>query len=335
MRDKKRVFAYDALKALAAFLVVFYHTGMLDLGYRDGAYYYPTVTQLIALFAACGVPLFFMVNGALTVRREYDFKQTAIKAARCIFIGYIWGVAMQGILAIRHHDWSLFSVENHYYWFMYTLGMLYVVKFVLNKKPRWIRWLVVMALLVYPFLNNLIWDFAALFGNNTGFHLRRTGLFTLYSVVYLYLGDYLAHQERRPAKVLLALVGLIGFGLLALQTTAAVNLMHRPFEGGNFCFPTIGALLLSAAIFTIGLEWDMKESWLKRYILFLADNCLGIYMIHMLIMATAGTLFPQIREMDFSLNPAVVAVICVVNMTVSALISQALRKTRLNFLLKL
>ena len=335
MGEKKRIFAYDALKVLATFLVVLYHAGMLDLGYKEGVYYYPNLTQLIALFTACGVPLFFMVNGALTVKRDYDLRKTAIKAARCVFIGYFWGVVMQCIKAIRYHDLSEITLFNNYYWFMYTLAMLYIVKYVLNKLPGWCRWCVVVALLVYPFLNNLIWDFIALYGNNTGIYWRRSGLFTLYGVVYLYAGDYLAHNYKHFAKWLIVVAGIIGFGLLALQATATVNLVHRPFEGGNFCFPTIGALMLSIALFVWGLSWKMKESWLKRFVIFLANNSLGIYMIHLLIMAIIGTIFPQIIEMDFTLNPVIVSVVCLIYMTVSACISEALRKSNLAFLLKL
>lgn len=331
----KRIFAYDALKVLAAFLVVFYHTGMLDLGYRDGVYYYPTMTQLLALFTACGVPLFFMVNGALTVSRDYDLRKTVIKAVRCVFIGFVWGLAMQCIMAIRASDLSAFTWHNNYYWFMYTLAMLYVVQFVLNRLPRWCRWCAVGALLVYPFLNNLIWDFVALFGNHTGLHWQRSGLFTLYSVVYLYAGDYLAHHCKLQGKWLLALIALIGFGLLAVQATAAVNLMHRPFEGGNYSFPTIGALLLSISLFVWSFKWRMGEGRLKRFVLFLANNTLGIYMFHMLLLAVAGTVFPQIRESEYSLNPAVVAVICLINMAVSAWLAQMVRKSRLSFLLQL
>ena len=335
MKEGGRIFAYDALKVLAIFLVVFYHVGMLDLGYREGVYYYPNLTQLIALFTACGVPLFFMVNGALTVRRDYDLRKTVTKAARCVFIGYVWGVVMQCIMAIRYHDLSEFSLFNNYYWFMYTLALLYVVNYLINKLPHWCRWCVVAALLIYPFLNNLIWDFIALYGNKTGLYWRRTGLFTLYGVVYLYSGDYLAHNYRHVEKWLIIVAGIIGLVLLALQATATVNLVHRPFEGGNFCFPTVGALLLSIALFVWGLSWHLKEGRLKRYVLFLADNTLGIYIFHMLIMAMIGTLFPQFKELDFSLNPVLVAVICLVYMTVSAIISDALRKSKLAFLLKL
>lgn len=88
---KQRIFGLDLLKALAAFFVVLYHVGMVDLGYREGVYYYPTLTQVLWLFCACGVPLFFMINGALTVSRHYDLKKTAVKgrplAACCPVLG--------------------------------------------------------------------------------------------------------------------------------------------------------------------------------------------------------------------------------------------------------
>ena len=335
MKEKERIFAYDALKALAMFLVVFYHVGMLDLGYQEGVYYYPNLTQLIALFPAISVPLFFMVNGALTVRRDYGMKKTAVKAAHCVFIGYFWGVVMMCIKAIRDHTLSDFSLYNNYYWFMYTMAMLYIVNYLLNKLPQWCRWCVVIALLIYPFLNNQIWDFIALFGNHTGIYWKRTGLFTLYSVVYLYAGDYFAHHYSHKAKWYIIVAGLIGFGLLALEAVAVTNLLHQPFEGGSFCLPTIGALLLTIAVFVWGLKWNMKDGWLKRYVLFLANNSLGIYIIHMLIMAIIGAFFPQIIEMDLTLNPLIVAVISLIYMTVSACISEALRRSKLAFLLKL
>lgn len=335
MEQKKRIFGYDAIKVLAAFLVVLYHTGMVDVGYCEGVYYYPTLTQLLKLFCACGVPLFFMINGALTVRRDYDLKKTSLKTFRSIFVGYFWGMAMQTILVIRNHDLSIYSWYNNYYWFMYTLAILYVIKYVMNKLPQWCRWCLVTALLVYPFATNLAWDIVIL--KNPTVSLPgwwHVGFFTLYSVVYLYAGDFFAHNNIfANKKWIFVLSAVIGLTLLALEATAVTNLYKAPFDSGNFCFPTLGALLLSIPLFVWVKDWKLKDGWLKRYISFLANNSLGIYMFHLLLLATAGTLFPQIR--DLRLNLVVVALICLANMTVSAYLSEALRHSRLGFLLKL
>ncbi|MBO4803678.1 MAG: acyltransferase family protein, partial [Muribaculaceae bacterium] len=110
MPVKERIFGYDILKALAAFLVVLYHVGMVDLGYRDGQYYYPTLVQVIWLFTACGVPLFFMVNGALTVHRDYDLRKTAVKIGRLLFAGVFWGVVAIGMYMALKHDKSYVSI---------------------------------------------------------------------------------------------------------------------------------------------------------------------------------------------------------------------------------
>ena len=200
--------------------------------------------------------------------------------------------------------------------------------------PRWCRWCAITALLIYPYVTNLVWDFIIL-KDPAVFRPKwsHTGCFTLYSVVYLYVGDYLGHECKRIGKWIYLIPAAIGLGLLAIEATAVTNCTHEPFDSGNYCFPTLGALLLSIALFVWVKDLELKEGWLKRYISFLAKNSLGIYMFHLLLLATAGTLFPQIRELK--LNPIVVMLICFVNMTVSACLSEALRRSRLGFLLKL
>lgn len=329
---KERIFGYDALKALAAFLVVLYHVRMVDFGYREGVYYIPTFTQVLWLFCACGVPLFFMVNGALTVRKHYDAKKTLAKAGRLVLAGLVWGVIAQLLLAIRYHDLPSLSISTlAYYWFLFSLALLYVVNYLLSRVPQWCRWLVVGLLIVTPFLTNLVLDIVLLVDPGTHLLRWRHGAFTLYSVVYLYLGDYLAHRDSK--KWISVFFMIIGLALLALEATAVVNHNHAQFETGNYCFPTIGALLLSVALFIIIKDLNPAKSWLRRVTLFLGDNALGIYIFHLLIMIVLGGMFPIIREV--TVHPVVAILIAVLYVIVSAAISEGLRHTPLAFLLKL
>ena len=75
-KNEGRILGYDALKALAAFLVVLYHVGMVDFGYREGIYYIPTITQLMWLFCACPIcPKCPIVQSSLPrIARKRDFK---------------------------------------------------------------------------------------------------------------------------------------------------------------------------------------------------------------------------------------------------------------------
>lgn len=328
----KRNFGYDALKALAAFFVVLYHVGMVDKGYREGVYYFPTLVQLLWLFCACGVPLFFMVNGALTISRHYDFKKTITKAGRLLFIGVFWGV----IVMCEHaafYGTDCFSLsEIPYFWFLFSLALMYVASYVMGQLKSWCRWVIVIALLIFPFATNLIWDFIQLLKPDIPFpKWGHTGVFTLYGIVFMYAGDFLAHH--RVNKRMAWICAFVGLALLALETIAVVNRTHAPFEGGNYCFPTLGALLLSCAIFIGVKNWHPVESKLKRAITFLGNNALGIYIFHLIIMFLIGRLFPHIS--DCLIHPILVIVIAFSYVFISAFISEVIRRTPLSVLLKL
>ena len=155
-------------------------------------------------------------------------------------------------------------------------------------------------------------------------------MFTLYGLVYLYAGDYLAHHDGR--KWLIWLCGIVGLSLLALEATAVVNHFHRPFEGGNYCFPTWGALLLSVALFAGLKNSDISVPWIKKFVAFLGNNVLGIYIIHFLLMLILG----RFLHISFgNLHLVIVVLIALCYMVVSAAISELLRRSPLAFLLKL
>ena len=330
---KERIFGYDALKALAAFFVVLYHVGMVDLGYREGEYYYPTIVQVLWLFCACGVPLFFMVNGALTVSRNYDLKKSATKAGRLLFAGVFWGVVVMGLFALRNHNLSSFNVGMlNYYWFLFSLALMYLLNYFINRVPGFYRYVIVVALLIFPFMTNLIWDFIILFNPTKRIPAwGHFGAFSLYGLVYLYAGDYLAHHQVGRWKALVA--GIVGLAFLTLEATAAVNHFHTQFEGGNYCFPTIGALLLSVALFVWIKDKDIKDSFFRRLVIFLGNNALGIYIFHLILMVILGGLFPQLHGV--TLHPIMAVLIAVAYMVISAFISETIIHSPLRFLLKL
>ncbi len=330
---KERIFGYDILKALAAFLVVLYHVGMVDFGYRDGQYYYPTLVQVIWLFTACGVPLFFMVNGALTVHRNYNLRKSTEKVLRLVLVAVLWGVVAIGMQALNGRPVFPLSLGRlSYYWFLFSLALLYVVNYVLSFLPMWCRWVVVGGLLVYPFASNQVWDLITLHDPETHLLSWRTGFFTLYGVVYLYAGDFL--RTRQTNKWIVLACGIIGLALLALQATAFSNRLHHDFEGGNYCFPTIGALLLSVAIFLALRDCKMSRCLeMRPFITFLGNNALGIYIFHLLLMMLVGNLVPQIH--GTVIHPVIALMIALLYTVLSAGISELIRRSPVAFLLKL
>ena len=332
MGKKNRIFGYDALKAIAAFFVVLYHVGMVDMGYRDGEYYYPTLVQFLWLFNACGVPLFFMANGALTVSRHYDFKKSMTKSGRLLLIGVFWGAVAMFEHAAFFGSKCFALKEIPYFWFLFSLAIMYVASFVVGQFKSWVRWGVVIALLVFPFTTNLVWDFIQLFRPDIPLpKWGHIGVFTLYGLVYLYAGDYLAHH--RVDKRLAWVCAIIGLALLTLETIAVVNRTHARFEGGNYCFPTLGALSLSCAVFIWVKDWNPTESMFKKFISFLGNNALGIYIFHLLIMFFLGRLMPQVHGL--TIHPLLAILVTLAYMVISASISELIRRSPVSFLLKL
>lgn len=329
---KQRILGYDALKAIAAFLVVLYHVGMVDFGYQEGVYYYPTLVQVLWLVCACGVPLFFMVNGALTVNRNYDLKKTLTKSIRLVLIGTFWALVVMCVFAFRDHQLSPFKLESlAYYWFLFSLALVYVINYILARLPHWCKCVVIVLLLLYPFTYNLIWDIMKFYNQNAPFMAWRSGLFTLYGIVYLYAGDYL--RQNNYKKWIPLVSALLGFLLLSIEVIAVVNYTHVQFEGGNFCFPTFGALSLSIAIFLLAKDWNTSNTILKRFVTFLGNNALGIYILHHILMIIVGSFFPFIY--DSFVHPVIALIIALVYTVASAALSQLIRQSRLAFLLKL
>lgn len=329
---KQRILGYDALKAIAAFLVVLYHLRMVDFGYHDGVYYYPTLTQVLWLVCACGVPLFFMVNGALTVNRNYDLKKTITKSSRLVFIGLFWALVVMGVYTLRDHQLPSIHLNSlAYYWFLFSLALIYLINYILAHLPHWCKAAVVVLLLLYPFTYNLLWDIMKFNNYSAPFTAWRGGFFTLYGLIYLYAGDYLRHVACN--KWIPFACALLGFILLSIEVVVVVNYTHIQFEGGNFCFPTFGALLLSVAIFLLVKDWNPSDIKVKKFVTFLGNNALGIYVLHHIMMITVGAFFPIIY--DIFVHPLLAIIFALAYTVVAAIVSQLIRQSRLGFLLKL
>ena len=196
---KKRVYGYDLLKALAMFMVVFYHFQMLDYYFEPNTFYIPNVNKIIQLICAAGIPLFFMVNGALTIDNKITYKKVIHKVSRLFFIAVFWTIIFRcgviGILLKRGQPNSVFDFLN-YYWFLISLAVVYILNYIIQMSPKWVGYLLVFTIFALTFINNFIWD-VILFVNPDHILPRwgHTGLFTLYGLVYSRIGAYLKTQN--------------------------------------------------------------------------------------------------------------------------------------------
>lgn len=292
MSSRPRIIGFDLIKTLAIFLVVFYHVGGVNYGeVIPGEYYMPNLNKVLSSFSAASVPLFFMVNGALLIPLHLSLKQLFLKSLRLIFL-YIFGkVVLQHLLCQQ-----LFGIHHEmvHFWFLLTLAAVYPISYFLDQYP-YIRKIVLSLLLVCPFLTNLLGDLTAYFSPETYLpHFAHTGLFTLYSLVYFYLGFLFRNSQVSPkASISLLLFGLllVNFEVIAMSTHYA-----QVYDSGNAALPTIGAACMAVGIFTFLKCIQVHGSSLCSVVSFFGSNTVHIYIYHVLFLFWVRHFSPGLIE---------------------------------------
>lgn len=280
----ERIYYIDFLKILAAFLTVFYHFAYYKLNYgfdNTKSIYFPNINRIIMCFAACCVPLFFMVNGYLLFGKKHSWQNVYQKAFKILILIIVW------------HFVDFPS------WFFQTLFILYIAfplfQYLYEKCIK-LYYLIILFLLVFPFGYNatvLIIKLLCvnknlyILGNNVDIsQLSATGLFTMYSIVYFLLGPVISKLNLRTSCGIMAMV--FGLGMVVFECVSYTTINKTMYDGVNAAFPTYGALLLSIGVFVTAKN-TVKRS--HQIIPAFKNGILTIYLLHMLIIRIIGKIF--------------------------------------------
>lgn len=136
LEKKKRDISLDIIKLISAYMVVFYHFGHIDKGEFINNQYHCTLGQYLLILCSSSIPMFFMVNGALLLNKEYSIEKIYSKAGKIALLTFVW------------------SFIDFPSWFMKTLIVLYLFYPVLIKIYRieFARRLLMIAVFFFPFL---------------------------------------------------------------------------------------------------------------------------------------------------------------------------------------
>ncbi|MDR0890439.1 MAG: acyltransferase [Oscillospiraceae bacterium] len=265
-----RILSLELLKVLSAFLVVFYHLAYykLDYGFAFGAVYSPNANRILMCFAACSVPIFFLVNGYLMFHRKRSWQSVYAKAAKILVLMLVW-------------HWLGFPS-----WFFRTLVILYLLfplfQYCLEKKPA-LYLLGCIAVFLMPF----VYNFALLFLKRAGVeslgplsiaNLNPTGAFTMYGALYFLLGPLLAKWKNVPVWACIVSI-LAGWALVVFEGVSYTNLNGSMYDAVNSAFPTIGALLLATGLFLLLSKGSYTRA--SRPLMFLGGSVMPVYLMHM------------------------------------------------------
>ena len=321
-----RIFGYDLIKTIAIILIVNYHLGGIDYGtINPEGLYLPNINKLLSLFCAAGVPLFFMVNGALMTPKNLGWKQTISRSLHLLFILIFWKVILQYVICQR----ILFISENmSHFWFLGTLSIVYIFS-VLFSYHKLIKILLLSLLFIYPFLTNFLLDFVVLFSSSSKPHFwNHTGFYTLYAVLYYIIGGWF-RDKRWPSIISFALI-LFGFLFIIFEVIVMSNYFHTIYDGVNSSFPTLGALLLSLGFFMLLKDVSVKKQFLNHSVTFVGKNTMGIYLFHVLfIFLLRHYILIDVDHISLLMSVGLTFIIILI----SSLIGDLLSKSRFSFLL--
>lgn len=309
-------------------MIVFYHLGGIDYGtFESGHFYLPNLNKFFSAICAAGVPLFLMVNGALVIPKNLHWKQLLFKVFHLLFLFVFWKFVLHYLISFK-----LLAIEDKmvHFWFLCTLSIVYLMSIVLQKFAT-LRHLVLVFLFLFPFCYNFLWNvvlfFAPSFDACTVVH---TGFFTLYGVLYYYLGGSLRTRHTSSFYA----IGLIVLGLLLVnfEVVAMSNYYHAIYDGVNSSFPTVGALSLSSGIFFLVKDVGVNEGILHQIVSFVGRNTMGIFIIHVLGIFLLRKYSPDTL---FNINPIIPLSISLLIVLITASFSELLRKCNLRFLVSL
>lgn len=285
----------DFIKAVGIFLVVLVHT-VMPLFMQGGSHW--VAVDIWGSLARSGVPLFFMVSGALLFPREHSVSGIFRRVWKLLVPLVFWSVVYliwrtsQGD-GVRGWVKTIIRepVAGHL-WFLYTMIGAYLVLPILSQFFRTASNRVIVYILC-------VWVLGATFIPTTshsmnvnyfGIEMNYIALFPGYMLLGAWLNGYYNEGKRN----------IIGYGWLALVVgwvlTAVLAWQHteRSKAPNEFFFSyfTTNVVILSIGVFVVlksvaSLPFFQREVS-KRVVFEVSRTSFGIYLSHVLVLFIFG-----------------------------------------------
>ena len=319
----KRLDFLDSLKALGICLVILYHCG-----------YSPWDSLFIrGIYAIC-VPLFFMVNGFLMLRKEYSIKNLLLKNLKLLFVLFFWAFVSTAITMYTQKEWgngfgslrilffnSLFIGKPYCYhlWFLKAIFVLNVLNpilfsFIRGNEKRIYYLLVILFLCSVRFFDRCVCRFTNPMMN----------WMTAFSVLYYILGYAMYNNSLKLNKLnkwhiiimvlCFSILQWIYNWILLDGPLASLNrekywIIDLVWDGYNAPF----VVLLTISVF---LLFQKKQEWNNTFWSFIGSNSLPIYLMQSPIIAIckSSLFYEQLVTVYYPLRlipPIVTLLICV------------------------
>ena len=294
---KRRIVYLDMIRIIAAYLVIFTHTG--DNGsklyvYGDYGVIQNTLYMAMDVFRTINVPLFFMVSGALLLGKTETYSQlfkkhilkyTAVITVFSYLYYTVYPLADNNWLDIRGYLKGIYSGNViGLFWFLYAyLGFLLILPFIRKMIQSMsdidYKYILITGILfkgIFAVVGGLVFC--------TGFGVSCT--FATDSIFYPIMGYYLAKviEDRTDKKLLTSGAVLSFFNIICavLMTYWDMNKNGEYSENYLFSFTVIPALYMFYLLKCIGRKLE-KSQFVCKIINCLGNCSFGVYLFGLFI----------------------------------------------------
>jgi surface polysaccharide O-acyltransferase-like enzyme len=306
----------DALKFLAIFLVLFYHSDSIFINTNvlsSPQDYRTYVAYFIHSLSSIAVPLFFVINGALLFNKPYHHIKHIHKIIKIIILGFLWSLISSIVISELKHDpltllqlikavWGLTHGLTAHLWFLKAMVLIYllfpIIKTVFDSPTH-------LGVLYYAMGLFFIFSFGDLALNQCldilrfllGVNLLEGKQFNFfpninpfgnyfYAAFYFILGGILANERWKfhsISTLLLSVNFAISWLLLFAYGVLKSNLIGSIFDTVYDGYYSIMTLVMVTSIYLLSQKLEYKNECLRIIIRRVGDNTLGIYLIHKII----------------------------------------------------
>lgn len=309
LNNNKRKVHLDLLRLLAIFLVIFNHTGNCGYMLFTAEMKSPIslVYMMTSIFCKISVPIFFMISGALLLKKEESLKQLFVKRILRIIIVlflisipyYYWLHRDNGVDVFSFIKWIYSNSASTSLWYLYSyIALLLMLPFlrsmVKNMKKQEFIYLIIGFIVFVGFLPCLEY---LVFNQTKLIHESFSPvLFMTQNVFFALVGYFFEHiYDNVNNKRFLIIISI--FSLLAILFTCFMTyyqaqigdrtpLQLECFFDSFICIPSISVYLLMKQI-----SKKIKNERIIIIISVIGSSVFGVYLIEKIVRAAVDNVY--------------------------------------------
>lgn len=291
MKTENRIFYYDFLRAFAIIAIILCHVdGMIGYSFRSLKLALPGLFTTVAL---TGVPLFFMLSGALLLNKNYSLEEFYKKRFTRIIYPFLLWIVITSIIGVVFLNWTDTEILN------FIFGI---------NTPTWYIWSLIGIYLLMPMINAylkeydlkgleiflIIWVITLLFNSYEPLLLKPLELryFSGY-VGYVALGYYLDNKQFKLSDKTILYSNIAVF---AVSTLIHMINMYYQLNLYTEYYQNIIIATQAASLFLMIKYWDkcslnpksiynrIKSNFIGKMIVSISICSYGMFLGHYIIL---------------------------------------------------